>query len=138
VFLVFTQAGCGPCKQIMPELSRMSGGDLQILVVNKGDAAAAGQLVSKAQPRFPVLVADGLDLSRKYEAFATPFAFLIDENGIIASRGIISNKQHIAYVLSGAAGAKDPKAANDPSGAERAAPGEAVSHSNASKEVQHV
>src|SRR5262249_56306756 len=28
VLLVFTQAGCGPCRQIMPELNRLSERDL--------------------------------------------------------------------------------------------------------------
>src|SRR6516165_3737682 len=34
VLLVFTQSGCGPCKQIMPELYRLEGRDLQVLVLN--------------------------------------------------------------------------------------------------------
>jgi hypothetical protein len=40
VFLVFTQAGCGPCQQIMPELNKLGGRDVQVLVLNKGDAKA--------------------------------------------------------------------------------------------------
>jgi hypothetical protein len=34
--------------------------------------------------------------------FATPFAFLIDEQGVIRSKGIVNNRQHLAFVLSGA------------------------------------
>ena len=34
--------------------------------------------------------------------YATPFAFLIDERGVITSRGIINNGKHIGFVLSGA------------------------------------
>ncbi len=32
--------------------------------------------------------------------YATPFAFLIDPQGVIASKGIINNAQHIGFVLS--------------------------------------
>jgi hypothetical protein len=32
----------------------------------------------------------------------TPFAFLIDEQGIITSKGIAGSKQYLGYVLSGA------------------------------------
>jgi hypothetical protein len=34
--------------------------------------------------------------------YATPVAFLLVERGVIASKGIISNGQHIGFVLSGA------------------------------------
>jgi methylamine dehydrogenase accessory protein MauD len=136
VLLVFTQSGCGPCQQIMPELNRLERRDLQVLVLNKGDAATTRQWAAKLQLRFPVLLQDGLDISKKYEAFATSFAFLIDEKGVVASRGIISNKQQIDYVLSGAGNAKNSHAEEAQSGTERAKSEE--SQSILSKEVQHV
>jgi methylamine dehydrogenase accessory protein MauD len=130
VLLVFTQAGCGPCRQIMPELNRLGGRDLQVIVVNKGELQATRQWAAELGARFPVLVQDGLDLSRKYEAFATPFAFLIDEKGVVASKGILGNKQHLGYVLSGArAGAHNGHVENEPSGAERAESEESLSRS---------
>jgi hypothetical protein len=51
--------------------------------------------------RFPVLSQTQFSVSKKYEVFATPFAFLIDERGVITSKGIITSRQHIRYVLSG-------------------------------------
>jgi methylamine dehydrogenase accessory protein MauD len=136
VLLVFTQSGCGPCRQIMPELNRLSGRDVQVLVLNKGDADLTQQWAGKLQLRIPVLIQDGLDISKKYEAFATPFAFLINEKGVVASRGIISSKQQIGYVLSGAGNAKNSHAEDEPSGAERAK--SEVSQSGLCKEVQRV
>jgi hypothetical protein len=49
-------------------------------------------------------VQERYELSKRYEAFATPFGFLIDERGVIASKGIINNRQHIEFVLSGSPG----------------------------------
>jgi methylamine dehydrogenase accessory protein MauD len=139
VLLVFTQSGCGPCQQIMPELNRLEGRDFQVLVLNKGDAEATRQWAAQLKVRFPVLIQDGLDISRKYEAFATPFAFLINEKGVVASRGIISNKQQIGYVLAGARDeTKNGHVEYEPSGAERAESEEAHSHSIPSKEFEHV
>jgi hypothetical protein len=34
--------------------------------------------------------------------FATPFAFLIDEQGVIASAGIVNNRQHVGFLFSNA------------------------------------
>ena len=139
VLLVFTQAGCGPCRQIMPELNRLGGRDLQVVVVNKGDLQATRQWATELGARFPVLVQDGLDLSRKYEVFATPFVFLIDEKGVVASKGIISSKQHIGYVLSSARdGPNNGHVESRPPGAERAEVGEPRSHSVPSEEVDRV
>jgi methylamine dehydrogenase accessory protein MauD len=138
VLLVFTQSGCGPCKQIMPELNRLEGRDLQVLVLNKGDAETTHEWADKLRLRFPVLVQHGLDISKKYEAFATPFAFLINEKGVIASKGIISSKQHIGYVLAGAVGANNRDAENRRSEPESCESEESLSHSISTKEVHHV
>jgi peroxiredoxin len=138
VLLVFTQAGCGPCQRIMPDLNRLERRDLQVLVLNKGGAETTRQWAAKLQLLFPVLIQDGLDISKKYEAFATPFAFLIDENGVVASRGIISSKQQIGYVLSGAGHLKNSHAEDDQAGTEGGKSEEPLTRSTRTKEVEHV
>jgi hypothetical protein len=106
VFLVFTQAGCKPCHAIAPELNRLhDASGAQVLVVNNGEAEAAGRWAAEVKARFPVLAQRQFGVSRRYETFATPFAFLIDEKGVIVSRGIITSAQHIGFVLRGARGA---------------------------------
>ena len=103
VLLVFTQSGCGPCHAILPELNRrQGGGGVQVLVVNNGEAEAARQMAAAVRARFPVLVQEQFHLSRRYEVFATPFAFLIDGQGVVRSKGIVSRRQHIDFVLAGA------------------------------------
>jgi methylamine dehydrogenase accessory protein MauD len=118
VLLVFTQSGCGPCKRVMPELNRLqAAGELQVLVVNNGELKETRAWAAEARARFPVAVQDHYSLSRRYEVFATPFAFLIDERGVIASKGIVNNRQHIDYVLDGALARRDGHADQEPSGA---------------------
>src|SRR5437763_8671303 len=79
VLLVFTQSGCGPCHTILPELKRLhDGGAVHVLVVNNGDAATARQWAEEVRAAYPILVQERFSLSRRYEVFATPFAFLID------------------------------------------------------------
>ena len=118
VFLVFTQSGCGPCHRIMPELNRLqAAGDVQVLVVNNGELEPTRAWAVETRARFPVAVQEHYSLSRRYEVFATPFAFLIDERGIIASKGIINNRQHIGYILDGACADRNKHADLEPSGA---------------------
>jgi methylamine dehydrogenase accessory protein MauD len=104
VLLAFTQDGCAPCHKVLPELDRLHRDGLSVLVVNNGGPEATRRWAAGAGVRVPVLVQEKFELSRRYEAFATPFAFLIDERGVIASKGLINNRQHIEFVLSGASG----------------------------------
>jgi methylamine dehydrogenase accessory protein MauD len=100
VLLVFMQPGCGPCHGITPELNRLQdAGEVQVVVVQNGDAETVRKWADEHRPRFSVAVQERLSLSKRYEAFATPFAFLIDEGGVIASRGIASTRQYLGYIL---------------------------------------
>ena len=111
VLLVFTQTGCGPCGEIIPELNRVANNGFQVLVVNRGRVEETRKWAAKAGARCPVLAQEGLDLARRYEVFATPFAFLVNEQGVIVSKGIVGNSRHIAFVLSGADEAPEEKTA---------------------------
>ena len=103
LLLVFTQSGCGPCHDIAPELNRLHDkGEHQVLVINNGDPESTRAWAAETKARFPVLAQETFSVSKRYEAFATPFAFLIDEEGIVRSKGIAGTRQYLGYVLSGA------------------------------------
>ena len=123
VLLVFTQSGCSPCKAIMPELNRLqSQGQYQVVVVNNSDPEATRQWAAETKARIPVLVQERFAVSKRYEVFATPFAFLIDGRRIIVSKGLIGTRQHLGYVLTALGNragpedihAKEPADANEP------------------------
>jgi methylamine dehydrogenase accessory protein MauD len=103
VLLVFTQSGCGPCRQIIPELNRVHDkGECDVVVVNNGAPEETRQWAAEVKARFQVLAQEKYSLSKRYEVFATPFAFLIDEQGIVTSKGIVGTRQYLHYVLTGA------------------------------------
>jgi methylamine dehydrogenase accessory protein MauD len=103
VLLVFTQSGCGPCHDMAPEFNRVQAhGEHQVLVVNNGDPTESRQWAAEIHARFPILMQEKFSVAKRYEIFATPFAFLIDERGIIASSGVVGNAQYLGYVLTGA------------------------------------
>ncbi len=139
LFLVFVQGGCSPCHRVVPELNRLGRkGEAAVLAVFNGPAEAAGKWAAETKAEFPVLAQHQLAVSKRYEVFATPFAFLIDEKGIVTSKGIVNNAQHVGYVLSGRGDAeKDEPAGAETNGAE-GGKAEGPASDNTQKEVSHV
>jgi methylamine dehydrogenase accessory protein MauD len=112
VLLVFVQTGCGPCSAVVPNLNRMyHEGKYALLVINNAKLDKAREWVDQVKAEFPVLIQDHWAVSKKYEVLATPFAFLIDEKGIIRSKGIVNSEKHIDFVLEGRR--DEPKADHD-------------------------
>jgi methylamine dehydrogenase accessory protein MauD len=128
VLLVFMQAGCGPCGAITPELNRLQdAGEVQIVVVQNDDVETVRKWADEHRPRFPVALQERLGLSKRYEAFVTPFAFLIDEGGVIAARGLASTRQYLGYILTRAGNKPDDALEEETtSGAEREGPAQAL------------
>jgi thiol-disulfide isomerase/thioredoxin len=105
VLLVFSQTGCGPCQTILPELNRVQADeDLQVVVVNHGEAGPTREWAAAAGARFPVLIQEKYQVSRSFQVYATPFAFLIDAAGVVRSKGIGNSRQQIGFVLAHADG----------------------------------
>ena len=141
LLLVFMQPGCGPCHQITPELNRLhDAGDVQVLVIHNGDTEAVQKWIKQYRPHFPVALQERFNLSKRYQVFATPFAFLIDERGVIAARGIVSTKQYLGFVLT-RAGHDDKESdseAEESEGSQGSAANAGESSLSYSKEVDHV
>ncbi len=104
LLLVFVQAGCGPCHAMAPVLNEMArkGSAPQVVVINNAEPQIAREWAEDVKAEFPVLVQEKWRVSRSFEVYATPFAFLIDAGGVVRSAGICGSQQHLGYVLSGA------------------------------------
>jgi peroxiredoxin len=100
VLLVFTKSDSHPWQQFLAELNRLQRrGDVQVLLIETGGPELAKQLAGEGQAAFPVLVQETRNLARRYHIHALPFAFLIDEQGTIRARGIVSSRQHLDLLL---------------------------------------
>jgi len=103
VLLVFTQSGCGPCHKILPHLNRVQQNvDHQVLVVNSGEAEDAADMAAESAAGFPILTQEEWRISKQYQVFATPYAFVVDESGVIAAKGVVSTPQYIRYLFEAA------------------------------------
>ena len=139
MFLVFVQIGCGPCHAVAPDLNRLQrSGKYVVLVVNNGEPHAVEKWAREVHAEFPVLVQDKWTVSKRYEVLATPFAFLIDEQGVIASKGFVSNKQYVNFVLERRSATDKTEPSEPDVGEAESSESEESRSLSRSKEVEHV
>ena len=88
VLLVFSDPDCGPCQVLAPKLVHFyqwhRRDDLEVIVISRGDPAVNRALAREHGLPFPVLLQKHWEVSRDYAMFATPVAYLIDQQGRIA------------------------------------------------------
>jgi peroxiredoxin len=87
VLLVFSDPNCGPCDELSPRLQEihLQRPDVQVLVVSRREAEATRTKAAALGLSFPIVLQKQWEISLQYAMFATPIAYLIDEQGILAS-----------------------------------------------------
>lgn len=87
VLLVFSDPHCGPCEALAPRLEQAGRErpDVQVLMVSRGDLEANRRKVAELGLTFPVGLQRQWEISKLYAMFATPIAYLIDTEGVIAA-----------------------------------------------------
>lgn len=87
VLLVFSGPECAQCDLLAPELEwiHRRSSNLQILMVSRGSVEANRVKVLQYGLSFPVALQRQWEISHLYGRLATPIAYLIDEQGIIAA-----------------------------------------------------
>jgi peroxiredoxin len=87
LLLVFSDPHCGPCEALAPQLeqARRTNGEVQIVMVSRGDLEENRRKAAELGLTFPIGVQRQWEISKQYAMFATPIAYLIDETGVIAS-----------------------------------------------------
>ena len=87
VLLVFSDPNCGPCDELAPRLQEihLQRPDVQVLVVSRREAEATRTKAAALGLSFPIVLQKQWEISLQYAMFATPIAYLIDEQGILAS-----------------------------------------------------
>ncbi|MGB7925697.1 MAG: redoxin domain-containing protein [Pyrinomonadaceae bacterium] len=88
VLLIFTDPHCGPCDQLAPDLVRLDkehrDNGLAVVMIGRGEPQENRRKAEQHGFEFPLILQDRWKLSKAYGIFATPVAFLVDEQGIIA------------------------------------------------------
>jgi len=103
LLLVFGSANCAPCKSLMPDLNVFADemqDELRVLFLSRGEAEPARRFVGETNAQVPVAVHPDESLPEEYKARVTPFAFLIDAEGVIQAKGLANNRSHLDMLLS--------------------------------------
>ena len=91
LLLIFTDVGCGPCNNLMPEVGRWQsehGRDLTIALISRGPAEA-NAAKQREHGLDHVLVQRDREVSQMYQSIPTPSAVLIRADGTIGSRSAL-------------------------------------------------
>ena len=86
VLLVFSDPHCGPCQWLAPRLEKVHrrARDLAVVMISRGDPEANRAKAAEHRLTFPIVLQRHWEISRAYGMFATPIAYLIGEDGVIA------------------------------------------------------
>src|SRR5262249_33802981 len=102
VLLVFSDPHCGPCDALAPQLEQAARArpDVQVLMGSRGEAEEDRQKVAQHGLTFPVVLQKKWEVSKQYATFATPVAYLIDEQGVTAAYVAIGVEPILALLAS--------------------------------------
>jgi peroxiredoxin len=86
VLLVFSDPECTPCNELLPKLEKLhrKSEDLQVLIISRGDPEVNRKKMKSLGLTFPVVLQRSWEISRAYGMFATPIAYLVGEDGVLA------------------------------------------------------
>ena len=93
----FLSPTCPVCKTLLPVLKsarKSEGGWLGILLASDGDAADQQAFINEQDlNEFTYVLST--DLGMTYQVGKLPYAVLIDEAGVIRSKGLVNSREHI-------------------------------------------
>jgi len=105
VLLVFSDPHCRPCDELAPHLVRLhrnhSNNGLALILVGRGDPGENRRKAEQHGFQFPIVLQEKWKLSKEYGIFATPVAFLIREDGVIAKEVAVGTEAILALARKG-------------------------------------
>lgn len=102
LLLVFGSPTCGPCRTLIPDLNVFAqerSEELRVLFLSRGEAEDTERFATQFDVRVPVAIHPDEELPQQYETRVTPFAFLIDGEGIVRAKGLANNRAHLEMLV---------------------------------------
>jgi methylamine dehydrogenase accessory protein MauD len=95
--LFFVSPDCPVCKSLLPvfkSIAREYRGHVEAILASDGDDAEHRRFaISTGLAEFPYVLSERL--GRTYGVSKLPYAFLIDEEGVLSSHGLVNSREHL-------------------------------------------
>lgn len=100
VLIVFSGPHCEPCNELAPRLEKFhrKRPDVEVVMISNGEPDENRAKVKEHGLTFPVALQQSWAISRRYAIFATPAAYLIDQEGVI-TRDVTAGAEPILNLL---------------------------------------
>jgi peroxiredoxin len=117
VLLVFSDPHCGPCDYVAPRLEELhrKRPETRILIVSRGEEEENRRKATEHGLSFPIALQKKWEVSRLYEIYGTPVAFLIGEDGRTLA-DVATGAEPILALLSGTGSSQSGEAGGIPRG----------------------
>jgi peroxiredoxin len=91
LLLVFSDPDCGPCADLAPDLEQFhrDGNGVAVLMISRRNLEANRRKVAELGLTIPVVLQRHWEISILYGMFATPIAYLVDEQGVLATDVVV-------------------------------------------------
>lgn len=102
VGLVFVTPTCMSCRELVPHLNRFADerrSELDFVAIMYGSGRACSEFARRFKLRIPLLADPENSLAQAYDVVATPFAYLLDEEGVVLIRGVVNSWPHLEALL---------------------------------------
>lgn len=102
LLIVFGSASCAPCRALIPDLNAFAQekrDELHVLFLCRGGLDEARRFAEELDVQVPVAVHPDDSLPDQFRARVTPFAFLLDGEGIVRAKGLANNRSHLDMLL---------------------------------------
>lgn len=102
VALIFLSTGCLACRELVPHLNRMArdrAGEVDFLAVCAGTDNACREFTRSLKLETKILLDPTGAIGEKYGVAFNPFTFLIDQNGVILTRGVVNTWSQVEALL---------------------------------------
>jgi cytochrome c biogenesis protein CcmG, thiol:disulfide interchange protein DsbE len=100
--LAFADPGCGPCQKLFPELRDFHaehGSEVAVACISSPNDFENRKMATEHGLEFPVLTQHASTISDLYAVVATPFLYVIDEEGVVREKGIVNFRTQIEEKL---------------------------------------
>jgi peroxiredoxin len=105
--IIFGRSLCPPCQALVPDLNdvaREKGQAATFLFLSQSDPDTTRVFQEESGIRVPVIWTEDRAISESYRVRVSPFAFVIDPEGIVKAKGLANHRQHLEYLWNQANG----------------------------------